>query len=575
MEEKEELMAPASDEALLEYQKAFDVLEYQLEIQKLIARISSSFINLTSAEIDNGINNALKLVGEFLQADHSAVFLLDRDGSTAVMSYEWFVEGILPQIPLYPKFQMDDLPWLSERLQKLEPIRFSNTSSFHRKLQPEGNYFQTETTRSLIVMPLFYVGSLLGFLCCKTFKEIRVWSEDIVLLLKIIGENLTGVLIRKKIETELAEERNLLRALIDNIPDFIYAKDTKCRFLVNNLAHLRALKVYSQEEVLGKTDLDMFSPELAIQNYEEDLLVVNYRQAIINQEEITTDPAGRKIWVLTNKVPLRNHLGQIIGLVGISRNITDRKLAEEKLARQSRKLARSNAELEQFAYIASHDLQEPLRMVTSYLNLLARRYQEQLDQDAKDFITFAVEGASRMKTLIDDLLKYSRIGNASKTFEKVDCGEVLNLALTNLQIAIEESGAVITHDELPSLAGDSAQLIQLFQNLLSNAIKYRSEEPPRIHIGTVRKNGEWTFAVSDNGIGIDPQFFNKIFIIFQRLHGRDSKYSGTGIGLAICKKIVEHHGGRIWVESEPGKGSTFYFTILEGMEGHLHEEDDL
>ncbi|MCL6589488.1 MAG: PAS domain S-box protein [Firmicutes bacterium] len=572
MAEKEELTAPTSEEALLEYQRAFDVLEYQLEIQKLIARISSSFINLTSEEIDNGINNALKLVGGFLHADHSALFLMDHDGSTAVLSYEWGAEGIPSQIDLYPKFQINQLPWLAEKLQKFEPIRFSTVSSIHRKDSPEDNYFQTKNTRSLIVMPMFYRGSLLGFLCCKTLRETQVWSEDIVLMLKIIGENLTGVLIRKKIETELAEERNLLRALIDNIPDFIYAKDTKCRFLVNNLAHLRALKVYSQEEVLGKTDLDFFPPELAIQYYEEDLLVVNYRQAIINQEEIITDATGKKIWVLTNKVPLRNHLGAIIGLVGISRNITDRKLAEEKLARQSQILARSNAELEQFAYIASHDLQEPLRMVTSYLNLLARRYQDQLDQDAKDFITFAVEGASRMKTLIDDLLKYSRIGNTGKTFEQVDCGDVLNLALANLQVAIAESEAVITYDPLPALMGDSAQLIQLFQNLLSNAIKYRSDEPPRIHISCAQKNGEWTFAVSDNGIGIEPHYFDKIFIIFQRLHGRDSKYSGTGIGLAICKKIVEHHGGRIWVESTPGKGSTFYFTIPVEMERDLHEE---
>jgi len=232
----------------------------------------------------------------------------------------------------------------------------------------------------------------------------------------------------------------------------------------------------------------------------------------------------------------------------------------DELASLARELERSNAELEKFAYVASHDLQEPLNLVSSYVQLLEMRYIDQLDQDAKEFIDFAVEGVTHMQTLIDDLLAYSRVGTRGKEFVPTAVETALDRALTNLQIRIAESGAVITTDPLPTLNGDSTQLIQLFQNLIGNAIKFGRDQPPQIHLGAKQQDGEWLFSVRDNGIGIDPQFADRIFIIFQRLQPRD-EYPGTGIGLAICKKIVDRHGGRIWVESELGQGATFYFTL--------------
>jgi signal transduction histidine kinase len=244
----------------------------------------------------------------------------------------------------------------------------------------------------------------------------------------------------------------------------------------------------------------------------------------------------------------------------LSIQMQERKQAEETLKEKTEELARSNRDLEQFAYVASHDLQEPLRMVTSYVQLLARRYKGKLDSDADEFIGFAEGGAIRMWNLINALLTYSRVGMRGKQLEPTDCEAVLNQSLNNLNVAIEENAAVVTHEPLPTVMADNPQLVQLFQNLIGNAIKFRGNEPPRVHVSAGRNGNGWIFSVRDNGIGIAPEYAERIFIIFQRLHGRE-EYPGTGIGLAICQKIVERHGGRIWVESEVGKGATFYFTL--------------
>jgi signal transduction histidine kinase len=240
--------------------------------------------------------------------------------------------------------------------------------------------------------------------------------------------------------------------------------------------------------------------------------------------------------------------------------LEERRREAAKLKQAIKELERSNIELEQFAYVASHDLQEPLRMVSSYVQLLARRYKGKLDADADDFIAYAVDGANRMQMLINDLLAYSRVSTRGGPFEPTECEAVLEQTLANLQVAITDSGAVVTHDTLPTIMADDFQLGQLFQNLIDNAIKFRSEKPPCVHISAERKGNEYVFSVRDNGIGIDPEYADRIFRIFQRLHNR-GKYPGTGIGLAICKKIVERHGGRIWVDSQPGRGATFYFTM--------------
>jgi PAS domain S-box-containing protein len=263
-----------------------------------------------------------------------------------------------------------------------------------------------------------------------------------------------------------------------------------------------------------------------------------------------------------------------------NRDITDRKNAEEELRKyrehleelveqrtaelkkMADELTRSNKDLKEFAYVVSHDLKEPLQVIKGFLMLFEKRYKDKLDEKANEIIRFTVDGAKRMQELIKDLLEYSQVGNRGKEFKPTDCSLILNKAISNLKVSIEESRAVVTHDTLPMVMADAIQLSSLFQNLIGNAIKFHGSEAPMVHISTERKGDEWLFSVRDNGIGIDPKFADRIFAVFQRMHSSD-EYPGTGIGLAICKKIVEHHGGRIWVESEPGKGATFYFTIPE------------
>jgi len=231
-----------------------------------------------------------------------------------------------------------------------------------------------------------------------------------------------------------------------------------------------------------------------------------------------------------------------------------------KVEAANRDLARSNAELEQFAYVASHDLQEPLRMVSSYTQLLEQRYHAQLDDKGKKYIYYAVDGAVRMQRLITDLLAYSRVGSRAQPLASTDAHSALGEALRNLAATITESQAVVMNDDLPMVVADRSQLVQLFQNLIGNAIKFHGEKPPVVYVSAERQDQQWRFCVRDNGIGIDPRHFERIFVIFQRLHSRD-EYPGTGIGLAMCRRIIERHGGRLWVESAPGAGSSFFFTL--------------
>ncbi|MBI3662329.1 MAG: PAS domain S-box protein [Acidobacteria bacterium] len=355
------------------------------------------------------------------------------------------------------------------------------------------------------------------------------------------------------------------RGLLDAAPDAVLVVNHKGEIVLAN-EHMDEMFGYARGELIGQPVEVLVSERFRIAHVVHR---ANYREAPhrrpmgsgVDLRSVRKD--GAEFPAEISLGPLESEEGMLV--IAAIRDITERKRAEATLAFQAKELARSNAELERFAYVASHDLQEPLRMVTSFVQLLARRYQGRLGADADKFIGFASDGAGRMKLLIDDLLTYSRVGRANKAFERVDCESVLARVLQGLQVAIREKGAYVTHDPLPAIWGDRTLLEQLFQNLIANAIQFRGNEPPRVHVTVVGDAKGWLFSVQDNGIGIPRESSERIFEVFQRLHSW-AEHPGTGIGLAICKKVAEHHGGRIWVESEPEKGARFLFTIPRGEE---------
>lgn len=515
------------------------------------------------------------------------------------------------------------------------------------------------------------------------FRSVRLADGRLLTTLFDISE-------RRRAEEALRAERTLLRTLVDHLPDAIYAKDTAGRTTLSNPADARLLGCTSEAQVLGKTVYELYPPEVAAFVDADDQKMLHSGQPDLNREVPMVRPDGNRSWQLVSKVPLRDASGRIVGLVGISHDITARKRvaealreseerfrslyenatigiyrttpegrilmanpavmrmlgfdsfdelaqrnleqagyvsacpraefrrqieatgavvgleaawqrkdgsviyvresaqivrdaaghvmyydgtceditarkqAEDRLQRTLADLARSNADLEQFAYVISHDLQQPLRTIGGFTHLLNEHLAGRLDTDAQEYMGFIVDGARRMQQLISDLLDYARVGSRGATPQPTDAVAALRDALWSLTPDVEEAGAAITYDALPMVTADATQLTELFQNLIGNAIKYRGAAPPQIHVGVQPAGDCWQFSVRDNGIGIAPEHFERIFVIFQRLHTPE-EYPGTGIGLAVCKRIVARHGGRIWVESAVGQGTTFFFTLSAAL----------
>ena len=374
---------------------------------------------------------------------------------------------------------------------------------------------------------------------------------------------------RKQTEAALHESEERFRRTFELAGSGLAHVGLDGRFLRVN-PRLCEILGYTAEELIGRKVKDLSHPEDrdAADRARAEVLAGGIESARLEKRYLRKD--GAVVWLSLAIAIERDAAGRPLYAISVLDDITERKHAEVALREAHAELKRSNAELEQFAYVASHDLQEPLRMVSSYTQLLSRRYGDRLDGDAKEFMHYTVDGAARMKQLIEDLLAYSRVGTRSRDFKPMAVEGALARAITNLRAAIEESGATITHDALPTVKADEVQLGQLFQNLMGNALKFRGSAPPKIHVQCSESQTEWHFAVCDNGIGIEPQYFERIFMLFQRLHTKGD-YPGTGIGLAICKKVVERHGGRMWVESGPGEGSAFHFTLPKNGE-HTHGE---
>lgn len=364
----------------------------------------------------------------------------------------------------------------------------------------------------------------------------------------------------KRVEGVLREDKLFAENIVNTVREPMVVLDEDLRILFANKSFFRIFQVNPKETVsrllyeIGDRQWDI--PKLR-QLLEEILPQETYFDDFEVDHEFPS--IGHRTMLLNARI-IHEENSERSSILLAFEDITERKTIEEELKQKTKELERSNKDLQQFAYVASHDLQEPLRMISSFSQLLAKRYSGLMGEEADEFIDFILDGSTRMQALINNLLEYSRIETRGGEFESVETSSVADQVVRSLSSKSEECQAVITYDALPVVWGDFSQLIRLFQNLLTNSLKYRSDAAPEVYISAEFSDGEWLFCVRDNGIGIDPKYFERIFVIFKRLHGRE-EYDGSGMGLAICKRIVERHGGRIWVESQPGNGSTFYFTL--------------
>ena len=417
---------------------------------------------------------------------------------------------------------------------------------------------------SSMVLPLLAQGRAFGAVTIYSRQPEGFGEDEVLLLTDLAADMAYGITslrhraAKARAEEALQQSEERYRGLVELSPEAVLV-NRNGRIVLVNPAALRLFGASSAEQLLGKSPLELFHPEFhALVRERIGRVLDGERTSFLEERIVRLDGVAVDVEVVGSAVMDQGERAVQVLL----RDITERKRAQVALQQTAEDLRRSNRDLEQFAYVASHDLQEPLRAVGGYVKLLQHRFPDKLDAKARDYVAGAFEGATRMERLITDLLAYSRVGTHGGNFASADLEAVLEHALNNLAPAINYDRATITHDALPALSVDATQIMQLFQNLIGNALKFRGESPPSIHVGAQREQGRWVFSVCDNGIGIEPQYYEKIFQIFQRLHTRKA-YPGTGIGLAICKRIVERHGGTIWLESQPGQGSTFFFALPE------------
>jgi PAS domain S-box-containing protein len=560
-EHDRDLLTAIANQVAIALQNAYLFEETRSRAQRLavvnrIARVASATLDL-----DNLLEVVYEEIAPAFQSDAASIALYDKGANE--LNFEFLIdEGIRRPSERHPL----GVGVTSIVVAKKKPIIVHNEEEY-RRLQPQAHLFGTmKAPLSWLGVPLLVGDRAIGAISIQSY-EANVWDEEDELLLFTIADQVAVAIEnarlyeavqqelaeRKQAEETLRESERRFRSVAETANDALIIFDSQGYIFFWNRA-AQDIFGYGASETTQRHLLASLVPERFqdVSQLEQELLAEDSalaRQAI----EVTgVRKDGSGFPVELSLATWKTREGSFF--TAIARDITERKRAEEELAR-------SNKELEQFAYIVSHDLQEPLRMVRSYLQLLERRYKDQLDEEANQFVWFAVDGATRMQTLINDLLTYSRVTTRAKPFKSVDCSTLLDFVRTDLQIAIAEGGAVMTSDPLPTLTADATQIKQVLQNLVSNGIKFHKEGiAPQVHVGAERRHDGWLFSVRDNGIGIDPKHYDRIFVIFQRLHTRD-EYPGTGIGLAVCKKIVERHGGNMWVESEPDQGSTFYFTV--------------
>jgi PAS domain S-box-containing protein len=502
------------------------------------------FDDITSRKV---LDAALRDKTELLQLGQAAarMIILDYDIAADHMTWsdspEW-LRGPLPASGEYPTFKDQVFPEDRER------FILARTKAIDT-LEPGTQEYRVVRTDGQVLWVMARHQMLAG----SDGKATRMLVA------------LIDVTERKHAEAALRESESRFRSLTQLSSDWYWEQDAQfgLTFMSGRMGERTGLDAAAY---LGRKRWDTPALNLSEADWATHRAQLERHEPFRNFEMQRPTEDGGSRWISLSGEPLFDDAGKFTGYRGVGSDITERKSAELALREAHEELKRSNAELEQFAYVASHDLQEPLRMVSSYTQLLLRRFGERFDGDSREFMGYIVDGAARMKQLIEDLLAYSRVGTRGKDFREIPVEEALGRAVSNLRAAIQETSAAVSWDPLPTVLADDTQLTQLFQNLIGNALKFRSSSVPRIHVFVANNEPAWHFMVRDNGIGIEPQYFERIFMVFQRLHNK-ADYPGTGIGLAICKKVVERHGGRIWVESRPGDGSAFHFTLPKRTEG--------
>lgn len=533
----------------------------------LISEVASSLVDVRPEAFDLVLEEILQRIGRFAGCDGAYIGQYGAPDRALTVTHLWANDRVSDAHKSAACLAALHTPALMGELNRAGLIALGSPHVPSSEVRREQKLLEDAGIQALLGAPLGVRSRSIGAMGLVMCGAQHAWTEDQSSLLKISAHLITSALHHERIEEALSNERQLLRTVIDNLPDYIFAKDTGSRFILNNTAHLRLLKASVQAEVYGKTDYDIFPKELADQYFFDEQNVIQTGQPLVNREESVLTEEGNQRWLLTTKVAWRDSEGQPQGIVGMSRDITDRKEMAEEIQRHAALLEQANAELQarnqeldEFTYIASHDLQEPLRKQVAFSDALREDLAAgDLDEVENDLATIT-SAAKRMQTLVRDLLSLSRSGRQAMDWDEVDLNECVAMALDALQFRIEQENAVVMQDTLPTVRADKTLMVQLYQNLIGNAIKFHGAAAPQIRL-TVETDAEGhVLGVADNGIGIKADYWEQIFAPFKRLHGRH-EYEGTGIGLAICRKIVERHGGRIWVESARGEGSHFKFTV--------------
>ncbi len=537
----------------LERKKTEALLNFTLQFQNIITIISANFISIAPKNIDAEITSSIKYVAEFLSIDQCYVFMAHGNNSRFKLSHHWIAGDVNPDENLLQIVEQRKFVRVYRQVKTKGYFSIESSNDLPPEADELKNIVILANIKSTIGIPIMSKGVFRGLLVFASFSRERFWKNETIPLLKITSQIVANALDRKQNEEEIAETRELYRTLARNIPKaavFLYDRDLKYKLVEG--AELED-QGYDKDSMEGRTLQQTIPPTLLKE------LEPLYRGALNGQEHVMEREFNKKHYLI-HFLPVRNEKEEIYAGMVMSLDITDLKDIQRKLEQHTTELLRSNEDLELFAYAASHDLQEPLRMIGSYIHLIQKRLQKTLEGDTLEFMAYATDGVKRMQDLINDLLEYSRVDRKTNDFRLLDMNKTVEFVKINLQQSIAEKDATIVVDNLPEIYADQPQIISLLQNLIENALKFHGEQAPLVHI-SCRDNGDsYTFSVQDNGIGIKEQYFEKIFLVFQRLHSL-SEYSGSGIGLATSKKIVERHGGRLWVQSQIGRGTTFYFSI--------------